>query len=227
MVRELRDLRVRFRVMDEGDGGQPPDVAVQVSTLPDVAMSEAPPRENAQAGDREATLVLSEVYRAHVDFVWRIVRRLGVPDDVVDDVVHDVFLVVQRRIDDYDPRYSMRSWLVGIARRVSKDYFRGRERRRARLRLVPQTPVGASPEEVAVRTEAADFVRGFLDTLDLEQRMVFMLTDVEGMSAPEIARALRVKLPTVYSRLRLARQKFERAVARLHAQQGRQDGRAR
>jgi RNA polymerase sigma-70 factor, ECF subfamily len=207
--------------MDRVGSGQSPDVAVQVSALRGMAMPEA------QAGERDAAPVLSEVYRAHVDFVWRIVRRLGVADAAVDDVVHDVFLIVQRRLGDYDPRYSMRSWLVGIARRVSKDWFRGRERANARLRLVPPRPVVANPEDVAVRTEAADFVRHFLDGLEHEQQMVFMLADVEGMSAPEIARALRVKLPTVYSRLRLARQKFERAVARLRAQQGREDGRAR
>jgi RNA polymerase sigma-70 factor, ECF subfamily len=204
--------------MDGCGGGQPPDVAVQVSALPGVAI-------DAQTGDEAP--VLADVYRAHVDFVWRVVRRLGVPDAAVDDVVHDVFLVVQRRLIDYDPRYSMRSWLVGIARRVSKDYFRGRARADARLRLVPRAQPEPDPEDEAVRTEAADFVRGFLDGLDRDQQMVFMLADVEGMSAPEIARALRIKLPTVYSRLRLARQKFERAVTRLRARQGREHGRAR
>ena len=193
---------------------------MQLSALPGMAME-------LGSGERE-TPVLSEVYRTHVDFVWRIVRRMGVPDGVVDDVVHDVFLVVQRRLGDYDPRFSMRSWLVGIARRVSKDYFRGRARASARLQLVSPEPSAApTPEEETARTQAADFVRQFLDGLELDQRMVFMLADVEGMSAPEIAQALRVKLPTVYSRLRLARQKFERAVTRLRAQQERNHGRSR
>lgn len=208
--------------MDADGRGQSPDVAVHVSALSGVVVDRA-----SEAEASAPCVALSEVYRVHVDFVWRVVRRLGVPDGAVDDVVHDVFLVVQRRLEDYDARYSMRSWLVGIARRVAKDYFRGRERTNARLRLVPQPVIAPTPEEVAERTQAADFVRRFLDALELDQRMVFMLADVEGMTAPEIAQALRVKLPTVYSRLRLAREKFERAVARLRAQQGREHGRAR
>jgi RNA polymerase sigma-70 factor, ECF subfamily len=213
-------LRYDFEVMDAPRGGQSPDVAVQVSALSGVPIE-------AQAPTREVAPELCDVYRTHVDFVWRIVRRIGVPEEVVDDVVHDVFLVVQRRLDDYDPQYSMRSWLVGIARRVSKDYCRGRARASARLRLVAPAALAPSPEDETARTEAAEFVRQFLEDLELDQRMVFMLADGEGMTAPEIAQALRVKLPTVYSRLRLARQKFERAVARLRARRERTDGRPR
>lgn len=202
--------------MDGPSSGQPTNVAVHVSALPGAVSSASEVDADVDEGDR-----LCAVYREHVDFVWRVTRRLGVPDAAVDDVVHDVFLIVQRRLDDYDARFSMRSWLVGITRRVCKDYFRSRDRARARLRLVPGRPTEPTPEDAAARTEAADFVRSFLDRLDVDQRMVFMLADVEGMTVPEIARALRAKVPTVYSRLRLARQKFERELTRLRAQQRR------
>ena len=57
-------------------------------------------------------------------------------------------------------------------------------------------------------------VRSFLDELDEPQRIVFYLADIEGLTAPEIVAAVGVNLNTVYARLRLARKRFERAMAR-------------
>ena len=63
------------------------------------------------------------------------------------------------------------------------------------------------------RREAERIVTSFLEELDEPQRMVFYLSDIEGLTAPEIATALDVNLNTVYGRLRLARKRFERALA--------------
>jgi RNA polymerase sigma-70 factor (ECF subfamily) len=72
---------------------------------------------------------------------------------------------------------------------------------------------GPSPERVLAGEEARRQVARALEKLPLEQRAVFVLHDIDGVSAPEIARALEVPLNTVYSRLRLAREKFLAAVA--------------
>ena len=54
-----------------------------------------------------AGLDLAAVYRGHAAFVWRVVRRLGVADAALEDVVHDVFLVVHRRLAEYDGRAAL------------------------------------------------------------------------------------------------------------------------
>ncbi len=157
---------------------------------------------------------LDGVYRDHVDFVVRIARHLSVPAAHVEDVVHDVFLVVHRRLPDYDPRGSLRSWLYGITSRVVMHHRRkaGRLSRRERHAPVPRPP--PSPEEDIARRQAARAVEACLAELDEGKRMVFVLADVEQMSAPEIAAVLGLKVNTVYSRLRLARRQLERRLAR-------------
>jgi RNA polymerase sigma-70 factor (ECF subfamily) len=200
--------------MDSGRGGQSSDVVARVSTAGLIRDAD---------GKAARAPTLAEVYREHCDFVWRVAGRLGVGNEARDDVVHNVFLVVHRRLRDFDAARAIRPWLVGITRRVVADLRRGRTRARARLRLVADPVPLPSPEEHAARSQAAAMVRDFLDRIDPDQALVFMLADVEGMTAPAIAEALGAKLPTVYSRLRLAREKFERAIVRHRAADRRRD----
>jgi len=176
--------------------------------------SESTPHRRQIRAVTSSAPILADVYREHIDFVIRTTRHLGVPESSVEDVVHDIFLVVHRRLEDYDGRSTMRSWLYGIARRVVLHHKRGFSRARAREAQAPVPPPQLDAEETVARRQAAETVRNCLGMLDPEQRMVFVLADIEGMSAPEIAQALGVKLNTVYSRLRLGRKKFERALAR-------------
>jgi len=158
------------------------------------------------------------LYNRHHGFVWRILRRLGVDAAGLDDATQEVFVVVYRRQGDLYSDASVRSWLFGIARRVAADLHRGRRRVERKLRALPSPSAPEPLDEALERAEAADLVQGFLDGLDEGHRMVFMLADIEGLTAPEIATALEVKLNTVYSRLRTSRRKFERRVARHRAQ---------
>lgn len=177
-----------------------------------VAQVQPPP---ASAGEIASTAqrAFAEVYREHFGFVWRILRRLGVPAHALEDAAQDVFLVLHRKRAGLGPEVSLRSWLFGTARRVAADLRRG-EHRRERRHLALAEAMGDDRRERPIeQAEAAEFVRRFLDGLDADRRMTFILADLEGMTAPEIAEALGVKLNTVYSRLRLARAEFERAVA--------------
>ncbi len=157
-------------------------------------------------------LNFAAVYREHHAFVWRILRHLGGPPAQVDDRLQDVFLVVYRRWDSYDPASSMRSWLYGIARRVAADQHRGDRRSERRLQAVPTPNPEPGPEQLLARAEAADFVDQFLAGLDEDKREVFVLAEVEHLGAPEIAAATGVKLNTLYSRLRAARYLFAGAI---------------
>src|ERR1700761_4891616 len=75
---------------------------------------------------------LAQIYDSYFDFVWRNARRLGVPEASADDVAQDVFVIVQRRIDNYDGRASMQAWIFGILLRVVNDHRRSFRRQGAR-----------------------------------------------------------------------------------------------
>lgn len=153
------------------------------------------------------------LYDAHVGFVWRNLRRLGVPEANLDDATQDVFLVLHRRMNDLPPD-GARGWIFGITRRVAADHRR-LGRRRTTVALEPgREPAYAGEADVA-RADAARLVHAALAALSPDQRDVLVLIDLEQMPAPEASVALGVGLNTVYSRLRLARAAFERHVMRL------------
>ena len=196
---------------DQKRGGQCSSVGMPKERTDDARAAREP--RHLHAVNDGPPLTLSQVYREHVDFVVRTTRHLGVPEPQVEDVVHDVFLVVHRRLGDYDERAPLRSWLYGITRRVVLHHNRRTRRTRAREAKVPAPPPAPSLEDGIARDEAAVLVEACLATLDIDQRMVFVLSDIEGLTAPQIAEATGVKVNTVYSRLRLGRKKFERALA--------------
>ena len=163
------------------------------------------------------TLSFDAVFRDEHDFVWRTLRHYGVPDPGLDDATQDVFVVVHRRLADFDARAPLRSWLIGIARRVASRHrsrTAAQAQRETSLGVVEPSSNDPGPHSGAIRVEAADFVTTFLDGLAPKLRVVFQLCEIEGMSAPEVAEALGIPVNTVYSRLRLARARFEGALER-------------
>jgi RNA polymerase sigma-70 factor (ECF subfamily) len=163
-------------------------------------------------------LALGDVYEAHFDFVWRSLRRLGVPDAQLEDAVHDVFLVAHRRLADFEGRSSLKTWLFAIALRVSQNVRRSLSRRASELLDEELTSEAqAAPDEQAERSRAVKLGARLLDELDAEKRAVFILSELEQLPAAEISDMLKVPLFTVYSRLRAARRAFEAALAREQA----------
>jgi RNA polymerase sigma-70 factor (ECF subfamily) len=98
--------------------------------------------------------------------------------------------------------------MFGIARGVASNHRRGESRAQRRLELVAAPRSPDTPEDQARKHEAAVLVRSFLAGLDRDKRLVFELSDIEGMKGREIADALDVNVNSVYSRLRAARQLF-------------------
>ena len=158
------------------------------------------------------------VYEQHFDFVWRSLRRLGVRDALLDDAAQDVFVVVHKRLGEFEGRSSLKTWLFGVALRVARNYRRTAQRRDAES--LPENVVDThspGPHEVTAQAEAVRTLHALLDALSDERRAVFVMMELEQMSAPEVADALGVNLNTVYSRLRKARSEFETALARHRA----------
>jgi RNA polymerase sigma-70 factor (ECF subfamily) len=161
-------------------------------------------------------------YDTYFPYIWRSVQGLGVLPSQVDDVVQEVFIVAHRKLSGFEGRSSLKTWLYGIALRVARVH-RTQTRRTSGPLLDAermQAPPATRPDVRAEHAEAARIVHRILDGLDDEQREVFVLAELEQLSAPEIADALDVKLNTVYSRLRLARQAFAEATARHRAGDG-------
>ncbi len=160
----------------------------------------------------------AEVYETHFDFVWRSARRLGVPEANVDDVVQDVFVTVYRRLSHFEGRSQLKTWIFGILRHTVRDMRRSMRRKPVEaLEYDPHDVHNPTPHDVAARGEGQRMLHAVLDTLDDEQREVFVLSELEQLSAPEIASALDVNVNTVYSRLRAARQNFEVALKRIRS----------
>jgi RNA polymerase sigma-70 factor, ECF subfamily len=176
--------------------------------------------------DQAVALDFDAVYAQNAGFVWRSLRLLGVPADALDDAVQEVFLVVHRRLGEFEGRSSVRTWLYAIARRIARNLRRGAGRRGAPESIVSDLadPAAGSPRELAEKAEAGRVLLDLMRCLSEEQREVFLLVEIEEMSVPEAAEALGTNLNTCYSRLRAARARFERELAARHR---RDDGGAR
>lgn len=198
--------------MDSAARRNKPNVSMSLTVD---ASSSSPARPRLARAQISASAALEDVYRQHHRFVWRSLARLGVADERVPDAVHDVFMVVARRLAEFEARASMRTWLFAIAMRVAQSYRRDAARERRRRDRVGQR--AEAVERPHARADAARQLHDMLDKLDDDKRAVFIMAELEGMTAPEISVVLDVKPATVYSRLRLAREQLERIVARTRA----------
>jgi RNA polymerase sigma-70 factor (ECF subfamily) len=155
---------------------------------------------------------LVDAYNAHAPEIFRVLRRLGVADSAVEDAVQDVFAVAWRRREDFEGRSSQRTWLYGIARKVARDYRRKRQRASRETPDLERLPGGSDPGTHSEAVEAARLVDSALKQMSEVLREVFVLVEIEQLTAPETAEILSVPLNTVYSRTRLARQQFRTLV---------------
>jgi RNA polymerase sigma-70 factor (ECF subfamily) len=174
-------------------------------------LTAAAPERHANVSERAN---FDTVYSNHVSFVWRTLRGMGVPDSAVEDGVQEVFVVVHRRLPDFDGRHAIRTWLFAIVYRVACEQRRRLRSSRVQEPLEPQLRDSApSPYDSAERAQEVRVAIALLDALDDEKRAVIVLADIEGMTAPEIAEATGVGLNTVYTRLRRARLELNKMLA--------------
>jgi RNA polymerase sigma-70 factor (ECF subfamily) len=156
------------------------------------------------AGELEVEHVLTfdEVYTAHVAFVWRVLRTLGVAPEQLEDAAQDVFVIVHRRLAGFEGRAAITTWLFAITRRIASRY-----RRKHQPRPAPPSEwtAAADPFADASKGEAATIIAAAMERLDDDKRLVFALVELEQLAVAEVARMLDINVNTAYSRLRLAR----------------------
>jgi RNA polymerase sigma-70 factor (ECF subfamily) len=165
---------------------------------------------------------LQTIYKEYFDFVWSSARHLGAMGDAIDDVVQDVFIVIHHKLATLQRPEALRSWIYGIVRRTVSDYRRSRRTRdaagaRLGAEFKSSRPSQPSPLEMAERNAELELLESVLSELDETKREVFVMVEVLEMTVPEVVQALEIPLNTAYSRLRLARQSFEEALARHEA----------
>jgi RNA polymerase sigma-70 factor, ECF subfamily len=161
--------------------------------------------------DRSARL--SELVRDKYTFVWRNLRRLGVPSAEVDDAVQEVFLEASRRLDEIrggTEQGFLFLACVFVAKRIRRRFARRREV--SDDELVGPVDAGADPEQRAAQSEARETLQRILDAMPDEYRNVFVLFEMEQLTTAEIATTLDLPEGTVGSRLFRARRFFERAI---------------
>jgi len=196
--------------------GHCPNATVEMS-------AELNPTLNASTVAR-SSVNFAALYKQHFAFVWRNLRRLGVPESGLRDAAQDVFMVVHRRSNEFEGRGTAQAWLYSILRRVAADHRR--RGRRKDLANAEQTdtlsdPSEPGPEHRASRGEAMRLLLKLLSELDEDKRELLVLVDLEGLSVPEAAETLDCNLNTAYSRLRMARQLMQEGLERHRAEEWR------
>jgi len=174
-----------------------------------IALEAPPPGTDAvSAPERTRQLV-----REHFNPVWRLLRRLGVPSDSLEDAAQEVFVVLARRVEAIAPG-SEKSYLFGTALRVAKGIRRRNARERLRHEPLEDEYLRdlATPEAELERRRRLALLQELLGKLQDPERTVFVLFELEGLTLVEIARLLELPRGTVASRLRRARSRFVRAL---------------
>jgi RNA polymerase sigma-70 factor (ECF subfamily) len=216
-------LHSMTHLLDTRPGGARAAVVPPVSSgIPGQSGGGALPAGNAGAR-------LRAFIEQHYGFLWRSLRRLGVPAADVEDAAQQVLIVLHRRLDQL-PAGAELAFAFGTAERVASEARRARERRRevvpgaagqaddagdGGLDRLPDP--AATPEQALLARRDRQLLDQVLDALPMELRTVLCLSDLEEMTMAEIAPLLGIPPGTVASRLRRARARFQDEVQALQA----------
>jgi len=164
-----------------------------------------------RAGDNHA---LGEVYDQHHEAVRAFASRLVGDAAIAEDLVHEVFVSLPRVIKRYQGESTLRSFLTGVAINHARHHVRSAGRRRAMLARAGKEPLpeSGSPESSAERQAFFAALNRALDTLPLEQRVAFVLCDVEERTSAEAAELTGAPEATMRTRLFHARKKLRAAL---------------
>lgn len=160
-------------------------------------------------------LTLEALYRDHFDFVCSVARRLAGRALIPEDVAQEVFLVVTRRLDSFEPRALVTTWLYGITFNVVRAM-----RRRLLIELSHRADeaegldVPAEIHDAVELSEALQTMNEILASMSPRKREVFIIGELEELPCAEIARIVGAKEATVWSRLHYARREFADELAR-------------
>jgi RNA polymerase sigma-70 factor, ECF subfamily len=159
---------------------------------------------------------INDLVRAHFESVWRALRRFGLSPADADDAAQQVCLVLARRLAEIEPGRE-RAFMFGAALKVASRLRRSQSRRReiADPEFEAMHSLQPGPEAVLDQRRAAELLDRVLDGLDDDLRATFVLHEIEHLTMAEVAELLAIPAGTVASRLRRAREQFNRRLAAL------------
>jgi RNA polymerase sigma-70 factor, ECF subfamily len=166
---------------------------------------------------------VGKIYREHAEQVSRWARRLLGPHGDVEDVLHEVFLIVHRRLPEWRGEAKMGTWLYAITVRVVQDHRR-RQRWSPWLRLRRWLEADAEPPPTPLQAletrRSLELTYRLMDTLPESERSALILFELEGLSGEQIAAITGEAVGTIWVRLHRARARFRREFAKLDAGPG-------
>jgi RNA polymerase sigma-70 factor (ECF subfamily) len=193
--------------------------APRTAALRSAAPLPVPPPPPAAPVPEQARVALDvrAIYQQHAELVWLTLQRMGVRPADLEDVAHDVFMIVHRRVGTFDGTSKLSTWLFGICMRVAANY---RRRRRFTLEVLtaalpderPASNVAA--DDILMRREERELAEAALGRLDVAKRATFVMFEIESLSCDEISEMMGVPIGTVYSRLHAARKQLAKYLAK-------------
>jgi RNA polymerase sigma-70 factor (ECF subfamily) len=172
-------------------------------------------------GELDAAVLFGQVFAAEHSYVFHTLRRFGVRERDLEDVTHDVFVVVHRAIHGYDRARPIKPWLCAIAARVASDYRRlARNRNEDVTAELDARSVEPAADRLLEIKDAQALVVAALERVDETRRVVFVMVDIDELPVAEVAHALSIPVNTAYSRLRVAREEFAASVRRIKTMRG-------
>lgn len=197
-----------------------PNSPTALVPLPAVDALQSIPVEQEDSVDAPPTF--DQAYRECFAFVWRTAKRMGVPEEYLDDVCQEVFVVVHRKLEEFEGRARLKTWIYRIVVNVVRNQRRAHVRKsvhaHSRGEVLDPEELGGDqpgPELLATRRQATEAAREILMGMSEKKRMAFVLVDLEGMSLKEASESTGESLHTVRSRVRAARGEFERLSRRM------------
>ena len=185
------------------------------STVHKLAAPASPSATTADVDDSEV-LDFRMVYDSRFHDVVRWVRAMGGRDEDLDDLAQEVFIIVRRKLAEFDGR-NLQGWLYRITQRTVRDYRRAAwfrnllarrklpDHERALLKLVEP---GRGPAEEQELREAQRTLSSILERMREKHRTAFVLFELEGYTGEEIAELEGTPVSTIFTRLYHARREF-------------------
>lgn len=188
---------------------------------PPEAPGALPARPDASDSAEDGETRLRRIFDRHYDSLWRTLRYLGVPEALTDDSAQKVLCVLARRLNDVEEG-AERSFLFSTAVRVAAEGRRAARRDRAKPveDIDALLASGPNPEDLVDQQRAQKVLSEVLASIPVDERMAFILYEIEELTLSEIAEILEVPMGTVSSRLRRARKGVEDIVRRRSARRG-------
>ncbi|MET0791265.1 MAG: sigma-70 family RNA polymerase sigma factor [Polyangiaceae bacterium] len=153
-----------------------------------------------------------QAYQRELDYLMRTLQRLGVNSADLEDLAHEVFLVLRQTWHEYDPARALRPYLFGIAFRLASSH------RRRHWREVPSfggdvQDLAPAADQALESNQARALVLAALQQIPLPRRVVLILHELDEIPMREVASTLKIPLFTAYSRLRKARRELAQSLS--------------